>query len=132
MTQENEKDDQTAAHGASLSAPVGSALPWSERVAMLSIHPEAATPKDVAEMAAQLMEAAAGSRSDTERLEFLLRFLSVEDVGDEDFIPGVVVNPDALEEAIGVSGVLDWKEDLRTIIDRAINHSENVERREQQ
>ena len=45
----------------------------------------------------------AGSRSDTERLEFLLRFLSVEDVGDEDFIPGVVVNPDALEEAIGMS-----------------------------
>jgi hypothetical protein len=75
------------------------------------------------------LPAATGSRSDTERLDFLLRFLSVEDVGDEDFILGVVVSPEALEEAIGVSGVLDWKEDLRTIIDRAINHYKKTKKR---
>ena len=31
-------------------------LPWPERVAMLSIHPEAASREDVARMAAELME----------------------------------------------------------------------------
>lgn len=32
-------------------------LPWSERVAMLSIHPDAASREDVARLAAELMEA---------------------------------------------------------------------------
>ena len=32
-------------------------LPWSERIPMLSINPDAATKEDIAKLAAELMEA---------------------------------------------------------------------------
>ena len=77
------------------------------------------------------------SRADTKRLEFLLQFFGIEDVGDEDFCPGLALDYDALMEKVGYgppdekerrwSNVLSRDDDLRDVIDRALqSHSENV------
>lgn len=68
--------------------------------------------------------------TDTQRLDFLLQFFSVDDVGDEDFVPGVVVDNEAAEEQITYgpadadgrmrSNIKDLQDDMRDIIDRAI------------
>lgn len=44
-----------------------SELPWNERVAMLSINPDAATRDDIARLAAELMEAT----QELQELDFL-------------------------------------------------------------
>jgi hypothetical protein len=38
--------------------------------------------------------------TDTERLDFLLTFLDIDDVGDDDIVPGVVANYEGLEESL--------------------------------
>jgi hypothetical protein len=38
--------------------------------------------------------------TDADRLRFLLTFFSIEDIGDEDFTPGVCVRSDELEDAL--------------------------------
>ena len=64
--------------------------------------------------------------TDTERLDFLLRWFSVEDVGDEEFAPGVVIHQEQLEDRL--TGVLtEVTDDLRTVLDKALD-DEIVER----
>jgi len=69
--------------------------------------------------------------TDKERLDFLLRYISIEDVGDESYCPGVVVRSEALEEALSHGPKADedgyypntierWGDDMRDVIDRAI------------
>lgn len=58
--------------------------------------------------------------ADTKRLDFLLRFMSIEDVGDEESVPGVVVQGENMEHELGVAGVTGWDDGIRDIIDRAI------------
>jgi hypothetical protein len=38
--------------------------------------------------------------TDTERLDFLLTFLDIDDVGDDAVVPGVVANYEGLEESL--------------------------------
>lgn len=72
--------------------------------------------------------------SDTDRLNFLLRFLRIDDIGDEDFFPGVIVDQEKMEDGVGfgppdaegrrMSNVRGSLDDLRDVIDRAIaSHS---------
>ena len=67
--------------------------------------------------------------TDTERLDFLMQFFSVEDFGDDSYAPGVVVDTDAVSEAFDgppcageVVHISDgWQNpDMRRVIDRAI------------
>lgn len=67
--------------------------------------------------------------TDTDRLNYLLQFICVDDVGDEEYCKGIVVSGERLEEEVGfgpmVNGrmeptVKDWGDDLRDVIDRAI------------
>ena len=67
--------------------------------------------------------------TDTERLNFLLKYFSIEDVGDEIFVPGVYIECESLEEDLtwGVeqngrreSHFRTDSDDMRDIIDRAI------------
>ena len=72
--------------------------------------------------------------TDTERLDFLLKFISIDDVGDEHCVPGVVVRSEDLEEKLSVREYQEVKpgvmgnpimchfgENLRVTIDRAID-----------
>ena len=69
--------------------------------------------------------------TDTDRLNFLMQFLSYDDVGDEDYVPGVVVRWEDMEEAFSLGPKTDGTaeyvcnptDSMRTTIDRAIiNH----------
>ena len=73
--------------------------------------------------------------TDTERLEFLMRFFRVEDTGDEDVCPGMVVDPDAVSEAFDCGPLADetvtlmggWHNpDMRRAIDKAMAHAANT------
>lgn len=76
----------------------------------------------------------AGSHSDTDRLNFLLRFFSIEDVGDDTFFAGVCIDRERLEEALTIEpnadssgrhkSICNMGDDLRAVIDRAINANE--------
>ena len=57
---------------------------------------------------------------DTERLNFLLQFLSIEDVGDEERVMGTCVDQDRMEHALQYGVCTAKTDDLRTIIDWAI------------
>lgn len=66
---------------------------------------------------------------DTERLDFLMQFFEVSDVGDESLCVGVVVDTDAVGEAFDFGALKDeqwspfsgWKNpDMRRAIDKAI------------
>ena len=56
--------------------------------------------------------------TDTERLDFILKYFNIEDVGDDDFMIGVRINSEPLEDILGNAN--GWDEPLRDIIDRAI------------
>jgi hypothetical protein len=67
--------------------------------------------------------------TDTDRLNYLLQFIRVDDVGDEEYCKGIVVNGDSLEEKVGygpmVNGrmegtVKEWEDGLRDVIDRSM------------
>jgi hypothetical protein len=67
-------------------------------------------------------------RNDKDRLDFILRFLSIDDIGDDVATFGIVVDHEALEDALswgrrsgGKSPALvyGWNDDLRDVIDRA-------------
>jgi len=67
--------------------------------------------------------------SDTERLEYLMQFFTVDDTGDEQVCPGVIVDTDAVSEAFDcgplagevVTIMGGWQNpDMRRVIDKAI------------
>jgi hypothetical protein len=61
--------------------------------------------------------------TDTDRLNYLLKYISIDDVGDEESVPGVVVKSERLETELTlgpdhaekemVKFVHDWDDDLR-------------------
>lgn len=69
--------------------------------------------------------------TDTDRLNFLLTYFCIDDVGDEHYCPGVVIRSEALED------VLTWgretgtrlnqcdTDNFRTIIDRSIRKNQD-------
>ena len=73
---------------------------------------------DIKDATGRQMATQGGRFSDTERLDFLLRFFSVADAGDDICVTGVVVCYEALEGALGFG--MDFDDDLRDVIDRAI------------
>ncbi len=68
--------------------------------------------------------------TDTDRLDFLLRFICIDDVGDEFPHPGAVVAQEDLEAALTSdpkadadgrhANICGFGDDLRAVIDRAI------------
>jgi len=67
--------------------------------------------------------------TDTDRLEFLLEHFMLDDVGDDHFCPGVIIDNESLEDRLtfGVykngeakSLISSINEDFRVIIDNAI------------
>ena len=71
------------------------------------------------------------SGSDTDRLNFLMRFFRVGDTGDEDVCPGMIVDTDAVSEAFDHGPLADetvslfggWHNpDMRRAIDKAITY----------
>jgi hypothetical protein len=68
--------------------------------------------------------------SDTDRLNYLLQFIRIDDVGDEEYCKGIVVDHESLEEKVGLGPegsdrimrgtIRDWNDDLRDVIDRAM------------
>jgi len=67
--------------------------------------------------------------TDTDRLNYLLQFISVDDVGDEEYVMGVVVETESLEEQLTfgplvggkmLPNVKTWTDSIRDVIDRAI------------
>ncbi len=59
--------------------------------------------------------------NDTERLDFILKYFRIDDVGDEDYCPGVCIREEALADVLSIGVKLDWDDNLRDVIDRAIN-----------
>ena len=67
---------------------------------------------------------------DTDRLDFLLKFIKVDDIGDDLPCPGIVVNHESMEDSLswGVANsnhqrpslVQTWDANPRTVIDKAI------------
>lgn len=71
--------------------------------------------------------------TDTDRLNFLLKYFCVDDIGDDSYVPGVIIRSESLED------FLTWgKEapkrmnqckdtgDFRVIIDRAISSEKGI------
>jgi hypothetical protein len=69
--------------------------------------------------------------TDTERLDFLLKYFEIDDVGDEFWVPGICIRSESLEQDLSWNPVPDdkgqpqshicgWQDDLRDVIDRAI------------
>jgi hypothetical protein len=68
-------------------------------------------------------------KTDTDRLDFLLQFFSVQDTGDEDVCPGMIVDTDAVSDAFdygqlaneSIGLMCGWiNNDMRRVIDNAI------------
>jgi len=85
--------------------------------------------KDNATRASGSSAPACSQFSDTQRLEFLMRFFKVADTGDEDVCPGVIVNTDAVSDAFDCGPLIGevitlmdgWENpDMRRVIDKAI------------
>lgn len=58
--------------------------------------------------------------TDTERLDFILKYFCIDDVGDEEYIPGVCINEEKLADELSIGIYLNWDDNLRDVIDRAI------------
>jgi hypothetical protein len=68
--------------------------------------------------------------TDTDRLNYLLQFIRIDDVGDEEYCMGIVVDHESLEEKVGLGPegsdrimrgtIQTWNDDLRDVIDRAM------------
>ena len=68
--------------------------------------------------------------TDIDRLDFLLKWMTVDDIGDYAPCPGVVVDSEAIEDALSYGPPMedgrrpclcDWSDDMRSVIDKAIN-----------
>jgi len=73
--------------------------------------------------------------TDTERLEFLMRFFRVDDIGDEHVCPGMIVDTYAVSAAFDFGPLADetvtlmggWNNpDMRRAIDKAMAHAANA------
>lgn len=79
--------------------------------------------------------------NDTDRLNFILKYFTIDDIGDEEAVPGICINHEGLEDDLtwGVPhGELNtrkshfqgpdyWKNDIRDIIDKAIeSHNQSL------
>ena len=80
------------------------------------------------------VQASVRSRTDTERLEFLMQFFEVADCGDEDVCPGMIVSADDVSKAFDYGPLSDetvtlmdgWiNPDMRRVIDKAMDHAAN-------
>lgn len=67
---------------------------------------------------------------DTERLDYLLQFLRIEDVGDDSVVPGVILEEDEIIKSLDRGAILERENllkdgfnsaDMRKIIDQSIN-----------
>ena len=56
---------------------------------------------------------------DTRRLDFLLKYMVIDDVGDDEACPGVLVRSDSLEGDLCNGNRIGWDDNLRDVIDRA-------------
>lgn len=71
--------------------------------------------------------------TDTDRLNFLLKYFCIDDVGDEEYCPGVIIRNEDLEDVLtwgtppgaGVRRNQCDTDDLRRIIDISIRKQEN-------
>ena len=59
--------------------------------------------------------------TDSDRLDFLLKYLSIDDVGDDVICLGINVKGEKLADDL--SFIKTWDDDLRDVIDRAIQRS---------
>lgn len=84
---------------------------------------------------ASLPESHGSQISDTDRLNYLMQFFRVDDCGDEDVCPGVIVDQDAVSAAFDMGAISDERvtlmdgwlaPDMRRVIDKALRfHSAN-------
>jgi len=58
--------------------------------------------------------------TDTERLDFLLNYFTIDDIGDEKYVCGTVILADELETVLQTGVHVTRVPNLRTVIDRAI------------
>ena len=63
--------------------------------------------------------------TDTERLDFLLSEICIDDIGDEESVKGICIRYEDLENRLTcgdnyTSNIETWEDDLRDVIDRAI------------
>lgn len=66
--------------------------------------------------------------TDTERLDFILKYIEIDDIGDEEYIPGVIVAYEFLEDKLSFGpmvndrapGLCRHGDSLRDVIDKAI------------
>lgn len=66
--------------------------------------------------------------TDTERLNFILKYMCVGDVGDDEYCPGIIIDYESLSEDLQKYNFIEWKDNLRDVIDRAIiiNKKDNI------
>lgn len=80
--------------------------------------------------------------NDTDRLNFLLKYFNICDIGDEVAIPGVCINSEELEDDLTwgpefgerntrQSHFKSWNDDVRDIIDRAIESRQKISKEEE-
>lgn len=58
--------------------------------------------------------------NDTDRLNFILKYMCIDDVGDEEYVPGINVDYESLCEELQKYNPIKFNDNIRDVIDRAI------------